>query len=241
MSYQEYSTDFPQKQQFIVRWLEPGISRFREAADIPKNLISDQTVQRTCEAISDDLLIKTAEDLGLANSSSLEQATHRLQDLNVALATTEAQNTMHQWTAKHQPLMILSALAKAVSKLTPHIIEGNVEDAYRTIRVLFVLALAPFSSNSGKLLSQFGAILNCHEPHRMILKFTGSVMRGDVEAIEKMDNIILSNSQPATWSSFTEQAQSLAPQCWGKFVVSRQPGDPSPWNAMWDSLLKQEE
>lgn len=242
MSHQQISTNFPQEEQLLVRWLEHGIPRFREAVEIPQNLISDLTVEGTCQAIHDDILIRTAEDLGVANSHSLYEAARRVGDSNVALATLKAQNAMRHWIIRHQPLLILRALGKAVSKLTPCITEGNVQDAYPIVRIVLVLALASFFSGSAELLSQFGAILNCHEPHRMIEKFTGIAMRGESEAIKKMDHIILSSDQWGGWARwFTEQAQSFAPQCWGRLVVSRQPADPTPWNAMWDALFNNEE
>lgn len=228
--------------QFLVRWLEQGISRFREATEVPQNLISAQTVERTCEAVSEELLTRTAEDLGVASSSSLYEAAHSVPDLDVAMSTMEAQNAMQQWVVRHQPLLILQALAKAVSKLTPSIIEDKVQDSRRTIRVLFVLALAPFCSSSAELLLQFGGILNCQEPHRMIKKFTGIAMRGESETIQKIDHIILSSSQWREWSPwFMKQGECLAPQCWGRLVVSGKPGDPSSWNAMWDSLFNDKE
>lgn len=240
MSYLKYTTQFPN--QLLVRWLEYSILRFREAAEIPQNMISDPTVERICQAIDDDILIRTAEDLGVASSAALYEAACSIPDLNVALATVEAQNATRQWIVEHQPILILRALGKAVFKLTPRITEGSVQDACRIVRIVFVLALAPFSPSSAELLSQFGAILNCHELHRMIEKFTAIAIKGESETIQKMDYIILSNDQWDEWSLwFMEQAQSLAPQCWGKLSVSRQRTDLTPWHEMWDSLLKEEE
>ena len=242
MSYLKYTTQFPKQQQLLVRWLEHGIPRFRKAAEIPQNVISDPTVERICQAIDDDILIRTAEDLGVVSSAALYEAASSIPDLNVALATVEAQNAMRQWIVEHQPILILRALGKAVFKLTPRITEGSVQDACRIVRIVFVLALAPFSPSSADLLSQFGTILNCHELHRMIEKFTVIAIKGESETIQKMDYIILSNDQWGEWSLwFMEQAQSLAPQCWGKLSVSRQRTDLTPWHEMWDSLLKEGE
>lgn len=241
MSYEQYSTDCPKKQQSLIRWLERGISRFREVANIPQSLISNQTVQGTCEVVPDDLLIKTAKDLDLADTPLLDQAISTHPDLNVALATPEAQNIMRQCIAEQQPALILEALAKAVAKLTVRMAEGTLVDPWRIMRVLLVLTSTSFCPSGAELLSKFALILNSHEPYHMIGKFTSIAMRGESETIRKMDDIILSSSQWGKWSPwFMEQAQSLAPQCWGRLVVSRQPGDSSPWNTMWDSLLKSE-
>lgn len=242
MSFRNCPTKRPEKQRFLVRWLAQGISHVRQVADIPQNLINEQTLERGCQALGDGVLIRTAEDLGLTSSPSLYKAARSVPDLNTALATNEVQNTIQQWITKHQPLLILLALEKAVSKLTPRIIEGNIEDPYRTIRVLLVLSFASFSSSGTDLLPRFGAILSCHEPHRMIEKFAGIALRGESETIQKIDSVVLSSGRWSKWSQwFIGQAQSLAPQCWGRFVASRQPGDPALWNAMWDSLLNQRE
>jgi len=238
----QYSANFLEKHQFLVRWLEHGISRFKEVAEIPQNLISNATVERSCQAMHDDILIKIAEDLGVADSSSLCKAVRTVPDLNAALVTIEAHNAMRQWVAKHQPILALRALGNVVPKLTMHMAKGDIRKPCRIARVVFVLALAPFSSQSGDILSKFAAVLNCHEPHRMIQRFGEAAIMGDDEVIDKMDHIILSNDRwDACIQWLMEQTQSLAPQCWGKLSVSRQRTDLTPWHEMWDSLLKEEE
>lgn len=242
MPYQEYITKPPGTQQSLARWLERGISRFKEAADIPKGLISAQTVKRTCEATNDDLLIKTAQDLGLADTSFLDRAISIYPDLNIPLATAEAQNIMGQRIAEQQPALILQALARVVAKLTAGVAEGTLQDPWRIVRILLVLASASLSPSGAELLPKFAAVLNSHEPERMIKKFGVIAMRGESETIRKMDDIILASSQWGEWSPwFIEQAQALALQCFGGLVVSRQPRDSAPWNTMWDSLLNQRE
>lgn len=240
MSHLQYSTK-SSKQQFL-RWLQPGISRFKEAADIPQNLLSDQTVKKTCSAASDDLLIKTAEDLSLADTPFFNQAISTHPDLNITLATAEAQNIMGQRIAEQQLTLILGALAKVVAKLTVRMAEGTLQDPWRIARLLLVLTSASFSPNGTELLSECAVILNSHEPSRMIERFGAIAIKGEYETIDKIEHIILSNSRWRDWSSwFMEQGQSLVPQCWGRLVVSRQPGNPSAWNAIWDSLLNQKE
>jgi len=238
----EYSANFLEKHQFLVRWLEHGISRFREVAEIPQNLISNATVERSCQAMHDDILIKIAEDLGVADSSSLYKAVRTVPDLNAALVTIEAHNDMRQWAAEHRPILALRALGNVVPKLTMHMTKGDIQKPCRIARVVFVLALAPFSSQSGDILSKFAAVLNCHEPHRMIQRFGEAAIMGDEEVIDKMDHIILSND---CWDAciqwLMEQTQSLAPRCWGRLTVSKKSADPTQWNQTWDWLLTQKE
>ena len=241
MSHFEYSIDSP-KEQLLVRWLKPGIPHLRHQAQIPQNLISDETLDRVCQAVSDDLLIKTAEDLDLSSSLSLYEAARFVPDLNAALATTEAQNIMRQRIAEQQPPLILQALAKVVAELTVHIAGGTLQAPWRIAKILLVLASASFSPCGDELLSEFAVVLNSHEVHIMIRKFGAIAMKGEHEIIDKMDRIILSNSRWADWALwFIDRAQPLAPQCWGALVVSRHPGDSSPWNAIWDTLLTQKE
>lgn len=238
----QYSANFLEKHQFLVRWLEHGISRFREVAEIPQNLISDATVKRSCQAMHDDILIKIAEDLGVADSSSLCKAARTVTDLNVVLVTIEAHNAMRQWVVENQPILALRALGSVVPKLTMYMAKGDIQDPYRIARVVFVLALAPFSSQSGDILSKFAAVLNCHEPHRMIQRFSEAAIMGDDEVIGKMDQIILSNDR---WDACIQwlmgQTHSLAPQCWGRLTVSKKSTDPTQWNQIWDWLLTQKE
>jgi hypothetical protein len=242
LSYQQYSTNPPEKQQSLTGWLKPGILHLREVANIPQNLLSDRTVDRTCEVVADNLLIKTAQDLGLADTLFLDQAISTYPDLNIALAAAEAQKIMRQRIAEQQPTVILGALAKVVAKLTVRMAEGALQGHWRIVRVLLVLVSASFCPSGAELLSEFAVILKSHEPHRMIERFGAIAIKGEHETIDKLDRIILSNSPWGDWASwFMEQVQPLAPQCWGELVVSRQPGDSAPWNAMWDSLFNNKE
>ena len=242
MSHQQISTNLPQEEQSLVRWLEHAIRHFREAAQVPQNLISDPTVERTCQAIDDDILVRSAEDLGVASDPALHELARLVPDLDVALASVEAQNAMREWVAKHQPLLILRALAKAVAKLTAQIAEGTIQDPRRIVRVFLVLTLASFSPSGAELLSEFGVVFNSRKPHIMIKRLGAIACKGDQETIDRMEHVILSNSRWQDWASwFIEQAQSLAPQCWDRLVISRQPADPTLWNALWDSLLNQKE
>jgi hypothetical protein len=242
MSRCQNSTNPPGKQQFLVRWLQGGIARFRNAVGLPQNLISDQTVERICQALEDDPLLRTTEALGLANDASLREAANTAPDLDVALSTIEGQDAMRRWVVEHRPLLVLQALGEAVSRLTSHIIEARVPQSCRISRLLLVLAFAPFVPGGADLLSKLAAILGCHEPHRMIERFTRIAIKGEDTTIDEIDHIVLSNE---CWSGrvsqFMEQAQSLAPQCWGRLVVSRQLMDPPVWNALWDFLLNQKE
>ena len=242
MSHQQISTNFPQEEQLLVRWLEHAIPRFREAVEIPQNLISDLTVEGTCQAIHDDILIRTAEDLGLANKASLHEAASAAPDLDATLSTIEGESAMRGWIVQHRPLLVFQALGKAISKLTPLIIGGKIQNPCRIMRVLLVVAFAPCFPRGGDLLSKFASILNCREPHRMIGKLTHVATKGKGAAINKMDDVILSNACWSGWALWLmERAQSLAPHCWGRLVISRQPVDPTSWNALWDSLLNPKE
>jgi hypothetical protein len=241
MSYFQYSIGTP-KGQLLVRWLKSGISHLRHEAQIPQNLVSDQTLHRACQAIPDELLVRPAQDLGLADIPSLYETAHRVPDLNMALSTIEGQNALQQWVTQYQPILILQALGKVLPKLTAYISEGAIKNPRRVVTILFTLALVPFSSSSDDLFSKLGTILNCHEPHSMIEKLSVIAMRGESQIIDNLEDVIVSNSRWGGWASwFMEEIQSLAPQCWGRLVVSRESPDPSKWRSIWDALLNWKE
>jgi hypothetical protein len=205
-------------------------------------LVSDRSLERICQAIENDFLIRTAEDLALATNASLQEAANTAPDLDVALSTIEGRDAMHRWVTEHQPLIVLKALGEAVSRLAPRIVEGKVPQAHRVFRLLLVLSFACFVPRGTDLLAKLAAILNCHEPRRMIEKLTRLAMKGEHTTIDKMNHIVLSDGCWGGWvSRFMEQAQSLGPGCWGRLVLLRQPVDPTLWNALWDCLLSQQE
>jgi hypothetical protein len=192
--------------------------------------------------MNDDILLRSAEDLDVASPPTLYELARSVPDLDVTLSSVEAQNAMQEWVAKHQPLLILQALAKVVAKLTAQIPEGRIQDPPRIVRVLLVLTLASLSPIGTEVLCEFSVILNSRQPHIMIKRFGAIACKGDWETIGRMEHIILSNSRWRGWASwFAEQAQSLTPQCWGRLAILRQPVDATSWDALWDSLLSRKE
>jgi hypothetical protein len=240
LSHTKYNTGFREKQQSLVKWLEPGIFHFGAVAQVPQNVISDATLHRICEAIDDDILARSAEDLGVDSRLALYETARLVPNLDTALATIEGRDAMRRWTVEHQPILVLQALEKLVRELSTHIAKRSIQDLHRTVKIVLVLALVPFFPKGADLLSEFTTILKCHEPHRMIKKFAKIAIRGESETIRKMDDIILSSRQWDEWSCwFMGRAQSLAHQCWGRLVVSKKSVDPTPWNRIWHWLLDQ--